>query len=250
MDSSLRNLVGSTVGLIPVRVRRGAAMGARWTLYPWTSYWRGTHEPAIQRVICELGDGDIRGWSCWDLGAHFGIYSVALALRTGPMGQVAAFEPNPASFKRLERHRRMNGLFWLKTYQAAASDRTATSELLTYGNLGSPSTHLRFDGEVPSAQSAPIVIRVLRLDDLVESGELRPPRFVKLDVEGHGHKALDGMMGAVANARPVLIVALHSPEEAEGVLGILQPLGYRWAPIGAPPSSPGAMVGGDYLFTP
>jgi len=50
------------------------------------------------------------------LGAHFGLYSVALALRVGPEGQVAAFEPNPVSFARLERHRRMNGLDRLKTY--------------------------------------------------------------------------------------------------------------------------------------
>lgn len=63
-----------------------------------------------------LGGGNISGWNCWDLGAHFGLYSVALALRVGPEGQVAAFEPNPVSFARLERHRRMNGLDRLKTY--------------------------------------------------------------------------------------------------------------------------------------
>ena len=49
-------------------------------------------------------------------GVHFGLYSAALALRVGHEGQVAAFEPNPVSFARLERHRRMNGLDRLKTY--------------------------------------------------------------------------------------------------------------------------------------
>ncbi len=250
MDSRLRKLIGSTVGLIPVRVQGGAAKGARWTLYPWSSYWRGTHEPAIQEVIVGLGGGTIRGWSCWDLGAHFGIYSIALSLRTGPTGQVAAFEPNPASFARLERHRMMNGLTWLKTYQAAASDQTGDAELLTYGELDSTHTHLRYEGEVRSDQSAPVAIRSLRLDDLVDSGELRAPQFIKVDVEGHGHRALEGMRATIAKSRPALIVAFHSRQEVDGVLGVLRPLGYNWAPIAPQSPNSGSMIGGDYLFTP
>jgi FkbM family methyltransferase len=249
MSPRLRGLIASTAGLIPVRVRGGVAKGARWTLYPWASYWRGTHEPAVQAAIGRLGNGDIRGWSCWDLGAHFGLYSVALALRVGPSGQVAAFEPNPWSFARLERHRRMNRLEWLRTYQAAASDRSGDAELLTYGQRDSTSAHLRYGDETQGEGSAPIGIRALRLDDLVASGELRPPRFAKVDVEGHGHRAIEGMRGSIARARPVLVVGFHSREEVEGVLAVLGPLGYRWAPI-AQPTEAGSMVGGDYLFEP
>jgi hypothetical protein len=145
LNTRLRSFLASTLGLFPVRVRGGIAKGTRWTLYPWASYWRGTHEPEVQRVIEGLGGGSMAGWSCWDLGAHFGFCSVALSMRVGPSGQVAAFEPNPDSFARLERHRRMNRLTWLKTYQAAASDHTGSAELLTYGDLGSTSTHLRYD---------------------------------------------------------------------------------------------------------
>jgi len=250
MNAHLRRIVSSSVGLVPVRVRGGVAKGARWTLFPWTSYWRGTHEPEAQRAIEGLGNGDIIGWSCWDLGAHFGLYSIALSLRVGPTGQVAAFEPNPASFARLERHRRMNRITWLKTYQAAASDSAGEAELLTYGELDSTSTHLRYDGETRNSSNAPIAIRTLRLDDLVASGELRAPNFIKIDVEGHGHKALEGMKEAVAKSRPTLIVAIHSPPEADGVLGILKGLGYRWTAITAPASDNLALVGGDYLFSP
>ncbi len=249
MNHLLRGLLASTAGRIPVRVRGGVAKGARWTLFPWASYWRGTHEPAVQGAIERLGNGDIRGWSCWDLGAHFGFYSVALAIRAGPSGQVAAFEPNPRSFGRLERHRRMNRLTWMRTYQAAASDRSGSAELLTYGKLDSTSTHLRYADESPGQASAPIGIRALRLDELVKSGELRPPQFAKVDVEGHGHRALEGMRESVAQSRPVLIVGFHSREEVDGVLGVLGPLGYRWSPIGPPPA-PDSMIGGDYLFTP
>jgi FkbM family methyltransferase len=250
MNPRLRKLIGSTAGLIPVAARRGALKGARWTLFPWSSYWRGTHEPAIQEAMAGLGNGDIRGWNCWDLGAHFGFYSVALAMRVGPGGQVAAFEPNPDSFARLERHRKLNRLTWLKTYKAAASDHSGSAELLTYGDLGSTSTHLRYDGEAETGRSAPISIRTLRLDELVESGELKPPMFIKIDVEGHGHHALEGMRASLAISHPVLIVAFHSKAEVDGALGVLAPLGYHRTPIVAPPTGPESLIGGDYLFTP
>ncbi len=250
MHQGLRNLLGATVGLLPVTVRAGAARGARWTLFPWTSYWKGTHEPALQACIAAVGGGAIAGWCCWDLGAHFGLYSVALARAVGPDGQVAAFEPNPASFARLERHRRMNGLTWLKTFEAAVSDTAGSSELLTYGNLDSTSTHLRYEDETMDAAAKPLAIRSVRLDDLVAAGELRPPQFVKVDVEGHGHRAVAGMQATLARSRPILAVAFHSIPEVNGVLAALEPLGYTRSRIGPPGAGPAAMVGEDYLFTP
>ena len=250
MNSRIRRLLGSTVGRTPVRIRRGVAKGARWTLYPWTSYWRGAHEPSMQEAIGQLGDRGIRGWSCWDLGAHFGFYSVALALRVKAEGQVAAFEPNPESFDRLDLHRRMNGLTWLKAYRCAASDQSGASELLTYGEVDSTTSHLPYEGETMGSMTAPIPISTIRLDDLVEKGEIRPPNFVKIDVEGHGHKALMGMMKSVAAARPILIVAFHSDLEVKGVLGTLGPMGYRWKTVNGGASNPDSMVGGDFLFTP
>lgn len=233
-------------------MRRGLAQGARWTLYPWSAYWRGTHEVALDRTLCSLGD--LTGWSCWDLGAHFGIYSIGLARRVGPGGEVAAFEPNPVSYERLVRHGRMNRLANLKCFRAAVSDQAGTTELLTYGSLRSTTTHLAYDGEVRQPSTKPIAIQSVVLDGLVAAGELRPPDFVKVDVEGHGHHALAGARRALAAKRPLLVIAFHSPSEVEGILGILQPLGYRWESI--PPAENSdrdtgeAMIGRDYLFRP
>ncbi len=254
MKDFLRSAVGSLLrktplGLCPVRVRSGVAAGARWTLYPWTSYWRGTHEPKVQAALVALGGGDIRGWSCWDLGAHFGLYSVGLAQRVGPQGQVAAFEPNPLSYARLLRHARMNHLPWLKTYQAAISDETGSAELFTYGDLGTTTTHLPYDGETRTQNVGAISVPILRLDRLVERGELRAPKFVKVDVEGHGHRALAGMQATLRAARPIILAAMHSPQEVAGILALLNPLGYRKEEVGTSPSSD-PMIGRDFLFTP
>lgn len=237
------------LGLFPVRVRRGVARGARWTLYPWTSYWRGTHEPAVQAALVALGGGDIRGWSCWDLGAHFGLYSVGLAQRVGPQGQVAAFEPNPQSFARLHRHARMNRLPALKLFQAAVSDETGSAELFTYGSLDTTTTHLPYEGELRTAGVGAISVPILRLDSLVAKGEVRAPQFVKLDVEGHGHRALRGMHETLRQTRPIVLAALHSPQEVAGILALLEPLRYRRVEVGSSASSD-PMIGRDFLFTP
>jgi len=242
-------LTKTPLGLCPVRVRRGVATGARWTFYPWTSYWRGTHEPAVQAVLLALGGGDIRGWSCWDLGAHFGLYSVGLAQRVGPHGQVAAFEPNPMSYTRLQRHARMNRLGWLRTYRAAVSDETGSAELYTYGDLGTTTTHLPYDGEMRTEKVGAIEVPILRLDSLVERGELRAPQFVKLDVEGHGHRALRGMGATLREHRPIILAGMHSSQEVAGILAQLDPLGYRRQEVGTS-SVPDPMIGRDFLFTP
>ena len=246
---SLDRLLGITgLQYLPVRVRAGIATGARWTLYPWSAYWRGTQEPELHRTLSGLGD--IRGWTCWDLGAHFGIYSLGLARLVGAAGQVAAFEPNPTSFARLERHRRMNGLDWMVTFEAAVSDRSGQADLLTYGDLRSTTTHLAYEGEAGGPDTRPLGVRTVVLDELVASGQLRAPDFIKVDVEGHAHKALTGARQALRAKRPILVVALHSQAETDGVIGLLTPLGYTHSVIGEQTGYTGTLIGRDLMFRP
>ncbi len=249
MTRLLRSLLlGTPLQHWPVRIRSGIAQGARWTLFPWTSYWRGNHEPAVQNFLVGLGGGDVRGWCCWDIGAHFGLYSVGLARRVGETGEVAAFEPNPRSYARLARHARMNRLGWLKLFPLAASDLDGMAELLTYGDLGTTTTHLPYEGESVSGAGA-ISIRTCRLDTLLDRGTLRPPRFVKIDAEGHGHRVLAGMARTIENHRPIILVGVHSPTETVGVLAALRPLGYSHRPVTGDELT-AVTSNGDYLFTP
>jgi FkbM family methyltransferase len=245
-EATLRN---TPLRFWPVRVRRGVAAGARWTLYPWTSYWRGTHEPEVQAALCQLGNGRIEGWNCWDLGAHFGLYSVGLARRVGSGGQVAAFEPNPLSFQRLERHRKMNHLPWLKTFPFAVSDESGEAELFTYGDLGSTTTHLPHRGEARTSDIAPVAVRKIRVDDLVGDGVLRLPQFVKIDVEGHGHHSVAGMRKSIAASHPILLAAVHSEDEIRGMRAELDPLGYCWKHLDGT-AADAIHSNRDYLVTP
>jgi FkbM family methyltransferase len=204
------------LGNWPMRARGGLAAGARWTLYPFSSYWRGTSDKESTVWIdrfCKPGSSSL------DLGAHFGLYSVGMAMRVGPTGQVVALEPERTARKRCELHLRMNRLGWVRVFGEAASDRTGTIRFV--GNGGEGSTTSFVSKDVGSGLLLPCV----RLDDLFARERLRPPDFIKIDVENHGAEALAGA-GGILSGRPNIMMSFHSEQELAGTKGILMPLGY------------------------
>lgn len=232
---------------LPVRVRKGVAVGARWSLYPHSSYWRGTHEPEIQRRVTQLWDWS--GKSAWDLGAHYGLFAVGLARRAGPGGHVAAFEPNPLSFSRLRLHALRNQLPGLRLFPFAVGERPSTLPLILYGGLETTTSHLPYEGENLAPDAPRLEVPVVRLDDLVAAGAIKPPDFIKIDIEGHGHRALRGALQTLRNHLPWIQCGLHSPQETKGIVDLLGPLGYSSEPLSTGfPSTP--TCGGDYLWHP
>lgn len=216
------------LGRCPVRVRRGLARGAWWSLYPCSAYWRlGGNDPAVESILRRFAARP--GLNCWDVGAHHGIYAVGLARAVGPGGRVDAFEPDPVSFGRLCWHRRLNRLLNLHPHPVAVSSSGGPARLFHYHGFGATTSHLPYPGEslvgVPSRE-----VTTIALDDWVRAGRLPTPHFVKLDIEGHGGPALAGMHHVVATARPVILFAVHSREEHAAARAELLPLGYRLDP--------------------
>ena len=167
---------------------------------------------------------------------------------TGPTGQVVAVEPFAPNYTRLERHRRMNTLTWLKAYQCAASNTTGSAEFFTDVSEGDTSVHLAYEGEVITTTTSTTSVRTVRLDELVERNEIRPPDFMKVDVEGHGHHALGGANESIRRSRPIILMGFHSPQEVAGTKSILDPLGYRWEPL--EPNPPENCIGCDFILRP
>ena len=221
-------LLGRTpLGLFPVSVRAGLARGARWTLLPYSSYWRsGGGEHDIETVVASLPS--LTGAACWDLGAHFGLYTIGFARLVGPTGQVASFEPDPIAFARCERHVRLNSLQNVRLFNAAVSEAAGRRPLiLADRRLGSSANHLRYEDEPVSPDEKTIDIDTVILDELVARGAIRPPMLVKVDVEGHGAKALAGAATTLGLHTPTIVMSFHSHAEAEDTRTILEPLGYR-----------------------
>lgn len=225
IKSLLREWIcGTPLQYIPVTVKKGLARGAKWTLFPFSAYWRGNTEMDIEAAIrCY---GSIRGMTCWDLGAHFGIYTVGMAMAVGSEGQVVGFEPNPVSFDRCKRHVQMNSLNWAKLYNAAASDSDDLGKLFVGRGSAATTSHFAYEDETCNEKAAQIQVKKVIIDHLVERGEIRPPDFVKVDVEGHGAHAIKGASRTIARHRPIIVMSFHSEQELAGTRAILEPLGY------------------------
>src|SRR6202022_2970586 len=76
-----------------------------------------------------------------DVGAHIGIYTLAMARAAGPSGSVHSFEPNPASFKRLRNHVFHNQLRNVRLNQLAVGSSEGSAKLFapTKENSGAAS---------------------------------------------------------------------------------------------------------------
>jgi len=200
------------ISRFPVKVRKGLAKGAWWTLFPVSANWRsGGGHPEIDETILKYACQP--GIVAWDLGAHFGIYTIGMARRVGGTGQVVAFEPDAVSRARLELHIGRNKLNNVVVIAAAASSNYGTGVLLQYGDFGNTTSHLAFPGENTLAVPLKAAISCVAADGLVAAGKIRLPQFAKIDVEGHGGKALEGMSCSLTKSRPVMLMAFHGGDE-------------------------------------
>jgi hypothetical protein len=137
----------------------------------------------------------------------------------------------------------------VKAFRVALSDAPGAQRFFAYDGLESTTTHLAYEDETWNETIPTITVELRRLDDLVAAGEIVAPDFIKLDIEGHGHKALAGAAGTVRTRRPVILCGLHSEFEVAGIRAILDPLGYRYTPVG--PGAPDQPTSGfDYLAQP
>jgi FkbM family methyltransferase len=226
-----RLLSATPLACIPTKVRKGPAKGAAWTIAPFSSNWR--HGGAWDDVEAALGKLDsITGIVFWDIGAHFGIHTVGVAMQVGPTGQVAAFEPDPFAFSKLSQHIRKNGLQNVKLFQAAASSASGTALLYRDQNESSSIGRLLPPNDERSGSSR---VAAVALDDLVRMNQIRMPHIIKVDVEGHGVSVIKGAMTSIAAKLPIIAFSIHSHEESAGARALLEPLGYAAFALDGPP---------------
>ena len=205
---------------VPRRILRGLAAGYRIYVSPaeHLGYLIGTAEPHLQKIIKKhVRPGDV----VYDIGANIGYVSLSLAKQVGATGKVIAFEPVPQSIACLRRNVQINRLDNVQILELAASDGLGKATIRIADNLSTAS--LVWHRHDPSAAS--LEIATVSVDELVESGALRTPRFVKIDVEGAEDKVLLGMRKTLVAARPVLFVEC-SDAGRETAWHVLREIGY------------------------
>lgn len=186
------------------------------------------YEPQVWRHLkARVRPGDV----CLNVGAHMGIYALALARWTAPGGRIFAFEPNPTTRAALARHVVLNG----------ASDRI---EILGEAVSAAPglATFFATDQEGFSrlgihnpmaTHGKELTVPVTSIDAFCAERGLAPD-WITLDIEGSEIGALEGARVTIARGRGRLgiIVEMHptmwpQPASGQAMATLLSSLGLR-----------------------
>lgn len=215
--SWLARLVRSPLRLVPgdrpLRILSGPLRGAAWLPRSAThGCWLGIYERRNQQLFSrQISPGDV----IFDVGAHVGFYSLLASRLAGPDGRVIAFEPLARNVELLERHLTYNQASNVVVMKAAVAERSGQGR---FDANGDPSMGALADEGDP--------IDLVSIDDLVERGELPPPRLVKIDVEGAESRVLQGAAATLAKHRPVILLAAHGWRQWSECSRQLSELGY------------------------
>lgn len=140
----------------------------------------------------------------FDVGANVGDYTRLFSVLVGARGSVHAFEPIPETHRLLMRavSNRTN----VRVHQMAAGDRSASRDMtVVAGDFGQAS--LADDaahGKGADSSRRQFHVRVVTLDDTMQTGDISPPAFIKIDVEGAERMVLLGAGALIAAHKPVL----------------------------------------------
>lgn len=128
-----------------------------------------------------------------DVGAGIGAFAV-WAGRRFPAASLAAFEPNPASFRLLEENVRANGVANVAAHRLAIGTKPAYE-------LHDPALGARASA-LGSSTAAGIAVPAARLDEVVEDGRVD---LLKIDCEGLELDVLESARGLLPRVRRVAL---------------------------------------------
>jgi FkbM family methyltransferase len=137
-----------------------------------------------------------------DIGASYGLYTLALARGSGPDGRVFSFEPTPDTADCLAKSLLMNGCDTVTLQRLAVSSRTET-RLLAVRQSSEYNALLSAD-----AASGGIPVATVRLDDLLDTFGDRID-FLKMDAEGEEEGIIDGATRFFCVMSPLVMYELN-----------------------------------------
>ncbi len=221
MRRKLHEALKLATSVFTKRIQAGPLQGCRWIIASGSSFIRGRYEPAKTAAIKRLvSKGDV----VFDIGAHVGYYTVLMSRLVGETGQIVAFEPRGINQRFLKKHLSLNRCMNVRVIEAAVSNRAGSARMDTSGGTGTG--HLSDEGRVK--------VKVVTIDESVESQELPEPTFLKIDVEGGELRVLEGGRRTISRLKPKIILATHDEELDRRCIEFLENLGYSITEIVQP----------------
>jgi FkbM family methyltransferase len=192
-----------------------------------------SYEPELQAAITRL----VRpGWTCADVGAHWGIFTRLLANLVGENGRVVAFEAHPSNARRLRWSLGRAARGRVVVENLAVTDGEEDRVALHPGRQRA-SREWNVVGADLDGRKTPAALEVAAtsLDAYFAD---KPLDFVKLDVEGAEADVLRGMRQLLRDQRPSMAVEFHTETGWAGRSELLA-AGYRLETLAGEPVDAG-----------
>ncbi len=166
-----------------------------------------------------------KGGVFYDIGAHEGTYTLTCGVRR-PDVTVYSFEPLP---ERLKRHLVLNGMDGDRVEEVAVGNTEGVVSMVT---------NERSKNHVATGAGGTREVRIIRLDQFAVERNIRPPDYIKIDIEGMESSALAGAERMLREYQPIIICEINHNHQRYGVslgdfLKFMRELGYdlyrHWA---------------------
>jgi FkbM family methyltransferase len=212
-------------GPVPYHRRMSLTLASRLVARAARYRWK-LNRPEIARMLGALP----RGGAAIDIGAHKGAYSFWMGRRLGTRGRLIAVEPQERMVEGLVASLGSVGMTQATVVHAAASAEPGRGTI----NIPRDSTHGASMGDLGDGREVDAVpVRLVSIDELVESFGLTRLDFVKIDAEGHELEIVRGGLASFERFRPGLLVESEARAHEPGAVshldtlrGMLEPLGY------------------------
>jgi FkbM family methyltransferase len=199
---------------ITLPIQDGPLKGKKWCPTTSIRYIRGRY---VKRDTDIITGNVSKGDTVYDIGAHVGYFSVLCSEITGREGKVFAFEPVPMNLFFLRKHIKINKCSNVRVFDICVSDNTG--EAYFDNTMGSATGHLSPAGKLK--------VNVDTLDNLLASGEIHPPDFIKINAEGAEQSILNGCMKIIEKFRPKFLITFHGEDLRNNCIRLLSKFEYK-----------------------
>lgn len=168
----------------------------------------GKSHPSEIRLARFLIDNLSAGDTFWDIGAHYGYFSLLATELVGTSGQILSFEPSTSSYAVLAENAR--NIQQVSVFNKAVSKEKGVLSFYEFPNLYSEYNSLdisQFEHEQWFKKSPPkkTTIPTESLDLLYGQAQ-KAPKIIKIDVEGAENLVIAGGQNMFTNSAPVIIM--------------------------------------------